>query len=66
MTILLNGEPADARNAKTIAELVELFQLPPETVLIEHNGVALHRHEWAQRAIYQDDRIELLRVVAGG
>ena len=42
--------PVDAREAKTIAELVERYQLPPQSILVEHNGLALHRHEWPERA----------------
>jgi len=34
--------------------------------LIEHNGLALHRHEWPERSLGEGDRIELIRVVAGG
>jgi thiamine biosynthesis protein ThiS len=66
MTISLNGEQVDAQDAHTVAELVERFQLPPQTILIEHNGTALHRHEWPQRMLHQGDEIEFLRVVAGG
>jgi thiamine biosynthesis protein ThiS len=66
MTISLNGEKADARGAETIADLVERYQTTPQTVLIEHNGVALHRHEWPQRSLAEGDRVEFVRVVAGG
>jgi len=66
MTISMNGEAADARGAHTVAELVDRYGLPPQTVLVEHNGVALHRREWAQRSLNEGDRIEVLRVVAGG
>ena len=66
MTISLNGEKADARDAETIADLVERYQMTPQTVLIEHNGVALHRHEWPQRSLAEGDRVEFVRVVAGG
>ena len=66
MNISLNGEKADARGAETIAELVERYELPPKTVLIEHNGLALHRREWAKHRLTEGDRIEVLRVVAGG
>jgi thiamine biosynthesis protein ThiS len=66
MKISLNGEPADARDAKTIADLIERYQLSPQTILIEHNGVALHRHEWSQRPLREGDQVEFLRVVAGG
>jgi sulfur carrier protein len=66
MTISLNGEGADARGAQTIEELVERYQLPPQTILIEHNGLALLRQEWPQRSLAEGDRIEFIRVVAGG
>jgi sulfur carrier protein len=66
MTISINGENADARGAQTIQELVERFELPPQTVLIEHNGLALHQREWPDRGLAEGDRVEVLRVVAGG
>src|SRR5690242_2601397 len=40
VTIFLNGETADTRGAINVAELVERYQLAPETLLIEHNGLA--------------------------
>ncbi len=66
MRISLNGETVDAREAKTIAELIERYQLPPQSILVEHNGLAVHRHEWPERALVEGDRIESVRVVAGG
>ncbi len=66
MTILLNGETTDARGASTVADLVDRYQLPAQSILIEHNGLALHRHEWPQRSLIEGDRIEFIRVVAGG
>ena len=66
MKISLNGKTADVRDAKTIAELIERYQLPPQCILVEHNGLAVHRHEWSDRALTEGDRIELIRVVAGG
>ena len=66
MTISLNGERVDAGETKTIAELIDRYQLPPQSILVEHNGLAVHRHEWTERSIAEGDRIELIRVVAGG
>ena len=66
MTISLNGETADTRGATTVEELIDRYGLPPQTVLIEHNGLALHRREWSERNLVDGDRIEILRVVAGG
>jgi sulfur carrier protein len=66
MKISLNGESVDARDAKTITELIDFYQLPPQSILVEHNGLALHRHEWPDRLLAEGDRIEFIRVVAGG
>jgi thiamine biosynthesis protein ThiS len=64
--ISLNGEFVDAREAKTVAELVDRYQLPPQSILVEHNGLAVHRHEWTHRPLSEGDRIEFIHVVAGG
>ena len=66
MKISLNGEIVDAREAKTIAELVDRYRLPLQSILVEHNGLALHRREWLERSLAEGDRIEFIRVVAGG
>ncbi len=66
MTILLNGKLVDIREAKTIAQLIDCYELPPQSILVEHNGLAVHRHEWAERPLAEGDRIEFVRVVAGG
>ena len=66
MMISLNGGTADSRGAKTIAELVERYELSPQTTLIEHNGLALHRREWPGVILTEGDRVEVLSVVAGG
>ena len=66
MRISLNGREADAGGAQTVGELIGRFELPPQTILIEHNGVALHQREWPERTLTDGDRIEIIRVVAGG
>lgn len=66
MTVVLNGERAETRGARTIAELAERYGLPPNGILIEHNGTALHQREWNTRELSEKDRIEFIRVVAGG
>jgi thiamine biosynthesis protein ThiS len=66
MKIAVNGESVDTREAKTIAELIERYQLPPQLILVEHNGLVVHRHEWQKCPLAEGDRIEFIRVVAGG
>ena len=66
MKVWVNGEPAEIDGAANVAELAARFGLQANTVLIEHNRVALHQREWPERQIAEGDRIEFVRVVAGG
>ena len=66
MKVWINGEPAEINGASNIAELAAHYGLQPNTVLIEHNTTALHQREWLERQIAEGDRIEFVRVVAGG
>jgi sulfur carrier protein len=49
-----------------VAELADHYRLQPNSVLIEHNQTALHQREWPERKLMEGDRIEFVRVVAGG
>lgn len=66
MKISVNGQQCDVANVTIVADVARHFGLAPHTVLIEHNGTALHQHEWSERAVREGDRIEFVRVVAGG
>jgi thiamine biosynthesis protein ThiS len=66
MKVWVNGEPAEINGAANVAELAAYYGLQANTVLIEHNTVALHQREWSERHLAEDDRIEFVRVVAGG
>lgn len=65
ISFTLNGELRTTA-ATSVSLLVKELALPPETLLIEHNGTALHRSEWPATPLRDGDRIELLRVAAGG
>lgn len=66
MKLNINGEPREIPEAKTIPDLVETLGLEPSMVLVEHNGLALHRSEWPSTGLAEDDRVEILEVAAGG
>jgi len=63
--IWLNGGEKDVE-AATVAELVQTLQLPAPSLLVEHNGLALRRDEWPLRSLNPGDRLEIIRIVAGG
>jgi sulfur carrier protein len=66
MNLLVNGERAELNGLTTVAELASHYGLQPNSVLIEHNAVALHQREWPERKLTDGDQIEFVRVVAGG
>jgi len=66
MKIILNGEPRSVVEPTTVSALVRELNLIPATLLIEHNGLALQREEWNSRALRDGDKVEFIRVVAGG
>ncbi len=66
MKIWVNGEPAEISGLTNVAELAAKYGLEPGSVLIEHNLTALHQREWVERPLNEGDRIEFVRVVAGG
>lgn len=66
MKVWINGEPVETNGATSVADLAARYGLRPNTVLIEHNATALHQREWSERPLTEGDRIEFVRVVAGG
>ncbi|MGI8957786.1 MAG: sulfur carrier protein ThiS [Chthoniobacterales bacterium] len=65
MKIFVNGEAAECKET-TVGELIARHGLVPETTLVEQNGQALCRSEWAVQKLEEGDRLEILRVAAGG
>ncbi len=64
--VQLNGDRRTVPAGQGLAELVASLGLPPQTALVEHNGHALLRSEWASLQLADGDRLEILRIVAGG
>ena len=65
MNLFLNGQKREVE-AGTVTDLINELGLTPEVVLVERNGTALLRSEWPQTPLADDDRLEVLRVAAGG
>ena len=65
-TIQLNGEAHGVHAGQTLPELLAALNLPAQSVLVEHNGTALFRADWPGVRLANGDRLEIIRVVAGG
>ena len=64
--LVVNGDQRTVPPGTTLPTLLELLGLPAQSVLVEHNGTALLRDEWPTLRLADGDRLEILRVVAGG
>lgn len=65
MTLVLNGKEREVC-ATEVEGLVAELGLPLAAALVEHNGTALLRSEWAETNLRDGDRLEIIRMVAGG
>jgi len=63
--LLLNGRDREVQ-ATQVEALVAELGLPLAAALVEHNGTALLRSEWARTGLQPGDRLEIIRMVAGG
>jgi sulfur carrier protein len=66
MKLHINGDEREIAGAPDVKALVAALGLPAQTVLVEHNGTALRREEWTAAELAEGDRIEILRIAAGG
>jgi sulfur carrier protein len=64
-TVTLNGN-GQSLQARTVAAMIEELALPAPLLLVELNGLALRKNEWEHTPVQDGDRIEVLRVSAGG
>ena len=66
MKVIVNGESREVAQVRTLPELLEALGMSGAALLVEHNGLALHRKEWAGRPVAEGDRFEFLTISAGG
>ncbi len=64
--VQINGETRAVTPGQSLADVIAGLGLPPQAALVEHNGQALLRSEWDGRQLAEGDRLEILRIVAGG
>ena len=64
--IIANGRPTEARLPCTIETFLVAQGLLPRSVVVEHNGEAVAPSEFSRRQLHADDRLEIVKIVAGG
>ncbi len=66
MKVLINGEEKTIEPNLTLKALLLSWNLPPETVVIEHNEAVIPRKNLEIISINEGDKIEIVHFVGGG
>jgi thiamine biosynthesis protein ThiS len=64
--ITANGQPVETQFPCTLEEFLVAQNLRPRSVVVEHNGEAVAPSEFARRPLQAGDRLEIVKIVAGG
>lgn len=65
-TVVANGRELEAPLPCTLEDFLRAQGLPPRSVVVELNGEAVPPSEFARRRLQAGDRLEIVRIVAGG
>jgi thiamine biosynthesis protein ThiS len=63
LTVIANGRELSAALPE---EFLVAQNLPPRSVVVEQNGQAVAPSEFSERQLQAGDRLEIVRIVAGG
>ena len=64
--IIANGKSVETKLPCSLEEFLVRQNLLPRSVVVEHNGGAVAPSEFAGRALAAGDRLEIVKIVAGG
>ena len=64
--VTANGKPIAAQLPCSIEEFLVAQKLLPRSVVVEHNGEAVAPSEFGRRQLNAGDRLEIVKIVAGG
>lgn len=64
--VIANGRRIETTLPCSLEQFLLAQNLLPRSVVVEHNGEAVTPSEFSQRQLQSADRLEIVRVVAGG
>jgi thiamine biosynthesis protein ThiS len=64
--IIANGKRIEAKLPCSIEGFLVAQNLLPRSVVVEHNGNAVAPSEFSQRQLSAGDKLEIVKIVAGG
>jgi len=66
MRVIVNGKPREVAEGAVVTDLLAAMHLAEAPVVVERNGEIVRRADQAQTLLCAEDRLELVRLVAGG
>ena len=64
--VTANGKETQVTTPCTVEDFLQQLELPPRSVVVELNGEALTPSSFAGKQLQSGDRLEIVRIVAGG
>ena len=64
--VIANGQRVERDLPCSLEEFLAGQKLPPRSVVVEHNGEAVAPSEFSKRQVCANDRLEIVKIVAGG
>lgn len=64
--VIANGKSIAAKLPCSIEEFLVAQNLLPRSVVVEHNGEAVAPSEFFKRQLNAGDKLEIVKIVAGG
>ncbi len=65
-SVIANGKEIQASVPCSLHDFLVAQNLPPRSVVVEHNGEAVAPSQFSQRQLAAGDRLEIVQIVAGG
>ena len=65
-SVIANGQPVVAKLPCSLEEFLVAQNLLPRSVVVEHNGEAVAPSEFSRRQLNPGDKLEIVKIVAGG
>ncbi|MEO5802180.1 MAG: sulfur carrier protein ThiS [Verrucomicrobiota bacterium] len=65
-SVIANGCPIETKLPCTLEEFLLAQKLLPRSVVVEHNGEAVAPSEFSKRQLAPGDKLEIVKIVAGG
>jgi thiamine biosynthesis protein ThiS len=66
MLVLVNGKPREVGDNTSVTGLLAALDLAQAPVVVERNGGIVRRADQPETRLCEEDRLEIVRLVAGG